>query len=217
MPLIAAATQDRSGHLPPLPIPLLLAMFFVLLAGAPLFAKLEPYFVAHVLRSPAWGGALLVAGSLGTLSAQPLVHIVLARQPRSPVIFVGSLLLMLAALGWWWLAPATWAAVACAAMMGLVGGVLGMTLWAAFADAAACMPPARVGLAFGLLTATSKSALACGAWLLGQWLAGLDYRGEDSVHLPKLMAMGPAAAAAACLLLVTVGWQVLRRTQGMKA
>ncbi len=215
--LIAAATQDRSGHLPPLPIPLLLAMFFVLLAGAPLFAKLEPYFVAHVLRSPAWGGALLVAGSLGTLSAQPLVHIVLARQPRSPVIFAGSLLLMLAALGWWWLAPATWAAVACAAMMGLVGGVLGMTLWAAFADAAACMPPARVGLAFGLLTATSKSALACGAWLLGQWLAGLDYRGEDSVHLPKLMAMGPAAAAAACLLLVTVGWQVLRRTQGMKA
>lgn len=211
------ASERADAPLHTLPVPLLLAMFFVLLVGAPLFAKLEPYFVGHVLRSSLWGGALLLGGALGTLAAQPLMQLLLARQPRLPVIFACSLILMLVALAWWQLAPAVWAAIACAMAMGLAGGVLGMTLWAAFADAVAGRSPLQAGVAFGLLTATSKSALACGAWWLGHWLSGLDYRGEDSAQLATMMAVGPALAAAGCLLLAGGAWWVPRKTEGMRA
>lgn len=185
----------------------LLAMFFVLQLCGPLFAKLEPYFAVHFLHSPRWGGVLVVAGALGTIVSQPLwVHWSRDR-PHRAGIALASLGMLACAVLWVVIAREPLAALACAALLGVAAGGLGLALWAAFADLAARHDPVQVGVAYGLLTAVSKLALAFGVLLLGGLLAGFDYRGERSGWLPGLMAAGIASGAIGCLCLVWI-WRL---------
>ncbi len=192
LPCVAAARVT-----PPWP---LLGLFFLLLSSVPLFGKLEPYFAVHVLRSPGWGGALVTASALATIVSQPLWRRLIAgREWTGRVIGFGVLLLACAGL-WLLGARQPWLALCCAILLGMAGGGLGLTLWVAYADAAATLPGARIGLAYAALTATSKLALALGALLLGTALGGLDYRGADNARIIWLMASGPAIGALGCIV-----------------
>lgn len=186
----------------------LLGMLFMLLMTVPLFGKLEPYFAVHVLKSSAWGGVIVTASALGSIVSQPLWRRLVAGQERATAI-VGFGLMILACAGIWVaLGQRPAAATVCAALLGMAGGGLGMTLWAGFADTAARLHPLRVGLAYGLLTGTSKLALAAGALLLGAILGGIDYRGADSGRIVWLMALGPAIGAGACIVMA-LAWRFL--------
>ncbi|KLI99817.1 hypothetical protein WQ56_11700 [Luteimonas sp. FCS-9] len=194
----------------PMALCLLLAMVFALLLTAPLFGKLEPYFAMHVLASPGWGGAIAVAGACGSILSQPLWCGFSARRaPAEAIARLGCMLLACAG-GWALLGRVPEAALVCALLLGVVGGGLRMTLWASFADVAARLHPPRVGLAYGLMTAASKTALALGALALGAALGGFDYRGADSGRLVWLMALGPAVGAVACIGLA-LAWRGLPR------
>lgn len=189
---------------------LLLAMVFALLLTTPLFSKLEPYFAVHVLASPGWGGAIAVAGALGTIGSQPLwSRVVAGRDPAAAVAGFAAAILACAA-AWTLLARIPAAAAACALALGMAGGGLAMTLWAGVAEAAVRLPPQRVGLAYGLTTGVSKAALALGALLLATCLGGIDYRGADSGRLVWLMALGPAVSAVACIALARL-WRARSR------
>lgn len=189
---------------------LLLAMVFALLLTTPLFSKLEPYFAVHVLASPGWGGAIAVAGALGTIGSQPLwCRVVAGRDPAAAVAGFAAAILACAA-AWTLLARIPAAAAVCALALGMAGGGLAMTLWAGVAEAAVRLSPQRVGLAYGLTTGVSKAALALGALLLATCLGGIDYRGADSGRLVWLMALGPAVSAVACIALARV-WRARSR------
>lgn len=196
-----AAAREQAGTRPMAVLPLL-GMFFVLLLSAPLFNKLEPYFATYVLKSPALGGMLVVAGALGTVLSQPVWCRVIASRDPAQAIAGFAVAVLAGALGWLVMGPWPILAVAWAGVMGIIGGGLGMALWAGYAEAATRQGTLRIGTAYGRLTATSKVALALGALLLGLLLEGLDYRDAHSGHIRWLMALGPAAGAAGCLCLV---------------
>ena len=182
---------------PPWP---LLGLFFILLVSVPLFGKLEPYFAVHVLRSPGWGGALVTASALATIVSQPLWRRVITGRGRTGLVIAFSTLLLACAGLWLLTAYQPWMALCCAMLLGMAGGGLGLTLWSAYADAAATLPGARIGLAYAALTATSKLALAMGALLLGALLGGFDYRQADNERIIWLMAAGPAIGAVGCIV-----------------
>lgn len=179
----------------------LLGLTFALLFGLSAFGKLEPYFVAYVLRSPLWGGALATAGVLGMLLSQLAWPRLLGRVERRRAFLRLSLGLLAAAVAFGVSARHPAAATACAALMGALGGGLNMLLWASLADRAAAGRRSQVGLTFGMFTAAAKSAPAVGGLLVGLCLARFDYRAEDSEALIGLMAAFPAAGAIGCVLI----------------
>lgn len=202
------ATVPATGVPAPLPgVWLLLGMFFVLLVSAPLFGKLELYFAIHVLRSPEWAGVIMVASALGTILSQPLWCGLVTRHSFLRVVTAFGMAMLVAAGGWMLCSRSPPMAMVLAGLLGTVGGGLGMTLWAGFADAASRWAPQRIGLAYGLLTATSKVALAAGALAMGLLLGSFDYRGSGSFYIPGLMALSPAIGAGGCMLLVWI-WRL---------
>jgi len=197
-PSAQALPAAPSQGAPP-PLWPLLGMVFVVMLTTPIFGKLQPYFAAYVLGSPGWGGALLAASALGTIVSQPLWYRLAGGWDRRQAVVGFATALLACAVGWASVVRSPTAAVVCASLLGMASGGLAMTLWAGFAEAAARRDPLRIGLAYGMLTATSKLSLALGALLLGTLLAGFDYRDRDSDRLLWLMALGPALGAGGCL------------------
>ena len=60
----------------------LYGMAFAFLLAVSAFAKLEPYYVAYVLGSPVWAGALAIAGACGVMLSQPVWERVIASLER---------------------------------------------------------------------------------------------------------------------------------------
>lgn len=202
-PLERSLGRSPGGGLAPL-----LALGFAFLFAMTAFAKLEPYFVAYVLRSPVWAGVLATVGSLGVMLSQPLWARVLVGVGRRRAFLGLSLALLGAALAFGLVARHPWAATACVGVLGVVGGGLNTLLWSALSDHAAAGSRAGVGLTFGLFTATAKAAAAAGGLSFGLLLSRIDYRDGDGEALIRLMAGFPVAGALGCVLIVAT-WAAL--------
>jgi len=184
-PSISAALR-----LMPRDIWLFAGILFVISASAG-FTRLEPYYAAYVLKSPAWGSAVLIAFSLGAMASQPLWALLAQHTGRPTALSVGAAGFAATAAALWLCAHQPPAAVACALLFGAATAGVGTTLWAAFADIVVAQCRGQEGLAFGLLTAAAKIALAGALLAAGALLGSLDYAGADSGVLVVLMCLPP--------------------------
>lgn len=190
------------------PVRWLIVMGVSTSATAPTFSKLEPYFAAYVLGSATAGGLVMAATSLGGVLSQPL-WIGLARRFSRPLaiqaaagtIIVGALMFL--GLG----SGGVLLAAGCGFVFGAGLGGLGVSIWAALADAAARVPGQAQGPSaaaiFGAFTFASKTALAGSVFLVAEVLATFPYReqidGEAWPLLP-IMCLPPALGAGICLV-----------------
>lgn len=202
-PAVATAASRRRLAPPPPPFWILVALMFVTSLATPLFSKVEPYFAAYSLASPLWGGMIVVTMALGITLGQPIWSALTGRLPRARVLGLAALTQALALGVFWSLAPETPAALAASAFVfGLGNGGVGMVLWGGFSEVVARFTRAGgAGPAYGLFTATAKSALALGGLGLGAALQVIDYRDGDSNGLLLLMTLVPGLGALGCLVL----------------
>lgn len=186
----------------------LLAMMALTSLGIPLFAKLEPYVAAYLLRSPFWGGVIITCMALGGVLSQPFWAWMSERTSQTAVALVAIAGLTTAALGFALLVSAPgWMPAFAALLFGVANGGLSMVLWTAFGDRVARGPAATAGFAFAAFTAISKLALAAGMLLMGLLLQSIDYRGADATLLAWAMCILPAGAALLSAPLVLAGLQ----------
>lgn len=179
---------------------------FAFLLAVSSFAKLEPYYVAYVLGSPVWAGALAIAGACGLMLSQPVWERVLARLDRRKALGLMSLALMAGVLAFGLAARTPWAATAAAGVIGAASGGLNQLIWSTAAEEAAARPRAQVGLIYGALTAVSKTAPAASALGLGALLGRFDYRAADTDGLLLLIAGAPMFGAAICAV-IALSWR----------
>lgn len=179
------------------------AMIFVISASTS-FSRVEPYYAAYVLKSPAWGSAILMAFSLGAMASQPLWAILAQRTSRAMALSVSVLSFIASAAALWTFAFHPPAATACALVFGAATAGFGTTLWAAFADIVVADCRGQEGLAFGLLTASAKLALAAALLAGGHVLGNLDYAHADSGVLVVLMCLPPVIGGV--IALAAVRW-----------
>ena len=181
---------------------LMLALMFVTSLATPLFAKLEPYFASFVLRSPFWGGTIIVAMAVGITLGQPLWALLCRRTSHARVMSIAAVvqIVALAIFGGIPGLPPEGLTI-CAFGFGLGNGGVGMVLWASFADAVARSAVGREGEAYALFTATAKLALGFGGLGLGMILSSFDFRGAESGALVLWMTALPAAGALLCLVI----------------
>ncbi|OYW89381.1 MAG: hypothetical protein B7Z22_00410 [Hyphomonas sp. 32-62-5] len=181
---------------------LMIVLMFVTSLATPLFAKLEPYFASFVLRSPFWGGVIIIAMAVGITLGQPLWALLCRRMSHAKVMSIAAVLQILALAvfgGVHGLSPA--GLTFCAFVFGLGNGGVGMVLWAAFAETVSRSAVGREGEAYALFTATAKIALGIGGLTLGAILGSFDFRGAESEVLVLWMTAFPAAGALLCILI----------------
>ena len=183
---------------------ILVAMIVLISGGCAMFLKLEPYYIAYVLKSPAWGRSIAMMASLGAILSQFLWRYLLLQPGKSRVdcLLLATAGLLVSITGFW--LGTDWPLImACALGFGIFSGGCGTVLWAAFGDLVADSAKADTGLAYGLMTGAVKIALGCNCLLLGQLLGGIDYRGTQSGQLPGLMCL---PLILACLLVMLLTW-----------
>lgn len=175
---------------------LLILVMFATAFFTPIFSKLEPYFAADVLRSPWWGGVVVVLMSIGIIAGQPFWR-ALAGRWSSAVTMQRSALIQIVALLVFGLAdghhPA--ASALAAFLFGLGNGGVGMGQWAAFGNAIARAGPGRAAIGYGLFSATAKLSLAAGGLFLGAVLARAGAGGAATSGIVLAMAALPALGA----------------------
>lgn len=180
---------------------LMMALMAVTSLATPLFAKVEPFFAAYVLKSPALGGVIAASMAIGIIAGQPFWP-AMTRRILLPGALAVAAAIQLTGLAMMVLPDVSVAVLVLAAFLfGIGNGGVGMALWAGFSDVTAREAPGREGFVFGLFSGLAKLCLALGAFGLGHVLGGLDYRGDDSCILVWLMAGAPAVGAATCLLI----------------
>ncbi|NQE64018.1 hypothetical protein E1H18_4274 [Caulobacter sp. RHG1] len=162
------------------------------------FAKLEPYYVAYVLASPVWAGALAIAGSSGVLLSQLAWGRVLRRLGRRWAFICLSFALLASAVVFGLSAQTAWKATIAAGLIGVASGGLNMLIWSTVADEAAARGREQVGLIYGVFTAVSKTAPAVSGLGLGVLLGQFDYRATGSDGLILLISGFPILGALAC-------------------
>jgi Na+/melibiose symporter-like transporter len=176
------------------------AMMAAMMAAPPLFQKLEPYYADQVLRSPSWGGAIILAAAFGVTLGQPVWLAMSERSPSRGLLF--RVTAVIQALGGlvFLLLPATLPVLLAFAafLVGLGNGGLGVAKWAAFSDAASRSGAGREGLAFALFCASGKLTLALGVIVV---VAALEAARTDVRSLVWTMAMGPILGSVAMILL----------------
>ncbi len=172
-------------------------------AFTPVFAKLEPYFAAYVLRSSLWGGVVVILMAMGVFIGQPLWLALCARFTRDRVM-MGAAFLQIGALAAFWAfaGPTLFGAMIPAFVFGLGNGGVGMVQWAVFSDVVARQAISRVGPSYGVFTAGAKVGLAGGCLLLSAVLGMASYRGAQSPILTTAMTAIPALGAALVIVLV---------------
>ncbi len=192
---------------------LLLLVMLATSLFTPLFSKLEPYFATYVLRSPWWGGAVVIAMAAGIVAGQPFWGRMCHRFSYGAVM-AGNALLQVLALAVFALAGGAnpqWATLA-AFVFGLGNGGVGMVQWAAFSETVAGVGPGRTGVSYGLFSGTSKLAFAVGGLLLGLTLARIDLEGGGAAMLVPLMV---ALTGLGSLCVGACGLILLRRECSM--
>ncbi|WP_300749858.1 MFS transporter [Janthinobacterium sp.] len=188
---------------------ILVAMIVLISGGCAMFLKLEPYYIAYVLKSPTWGTSIAMMASLGAILSQFLWRYLLLQSGKSRVdcLLLATAGLLVSIVGFW-LGTHDWPLImACSLGFGIFSGGCGTVLWAAFGDIVADSAKADAGLAYGLMTGAVKIALGCNCLLLGQLLGGIDYRGTQSGQLPSLMCL---PLILACLLVMLLTWRWTR-------
>jgi GPH family glycoside/pentoside/hexuronide:cation symporter len=171
-----------------------LAMMAVMMAAPPLFQKLEPYFAADVLRSAAWGGAIILAAAAGITAGQPF-WLSMPAQRRARVFLFGALIQAAGAAVFLIASPENPALLTCGAfLVGLGNGGLGVAKWAAFSDAAARYCPGREGVAFAIFAGVGKLFLALGIAVLA---AVIQAAREEPRLIAWAMAAGPMVGSLA--------------------
>ena len=173
------------------------------------FAKLEPYYVAYVIASPVWAGALAIAGSCGVLLSHLVWRPLLERLDRRRAFAILSLALLVSALAFGLAARTPWAAAAAAGFVGIASGGLNQLIWSTVAEEAAARGRAQTGLIYGAFTAVSKAAPAVGGLGLGVLLGQFEYRGGGADGLILLIAGFPVLGATACAIIALV-WRTQR-------
>lgn len=184
-------------------------LLFVMFASSlltPLFSKLEPYFATYVLRSPWWGGAIVIAMAVGIMAGQPVWPRV-CRHRSHGMAMVITASIQITGLAAFLLIGGNhpgYSTVA-AFVFGLGNGGVGMVYWAAFSEVVARRGSASAASSYGLFTATAKIAQAGGGLLLGLALTKIDFQGEGSAMLTPLMVtlagLGAVLVAIAGFLL----------------
>ncbi len=182
--------------------PIFLIMFVISITLS-VFARLEPYFISFGLKSSLDGGALMIGGTVASLACQPFWAWLVRRRSLLSVLRVATIGLAASALAF---GLAVRLGPAPAALCGLAwgwtcGGVL-MSLWALAASSARSADGSRgAASTFGLLTFSTKVALALSAFWIGEFLARGDYRTDAGGRLLGLMTASPMVGAAISLAL----------------
>ncbi|GLQ91721.1 MFS transporter [Dyella acidisoli] len=182
--------------------PILLGMFLISIASS-LIGRLQPYAATYQLTGAFQGSAWMACIAIGMTVSQPCWRyaanrhsLVWALRAATVVFFAGSLSFdVIARQG-----------IVGSALSGLLygcgcGGML-MSLWAlAAASVRNDKASTSATATFGMLTFSSKLALACAALGVGEFLARLHYQSPDGHGIVVFMSWVPAASAAACFVL----------------
>lgn len=166
------------------------------------FSRLEPYFVAYVLDTPTWSGAMITSMALGMTLSQMGWAWLMSRHAWHRVFASASVLLTVSTLVFLAAAvSAPWLAVCAAFVFGVGSGGLGTVMWAAYGDAVNKQSTQGAGPAFAWFAGMSKCGLAIGIVLLGYFLHTIDYRGDDRLGVLWAMTIWPAIGGFVCALL----------------
>lgn len=198
------STPPRRPSSLPAGVWMLVAMIVLVSGACSLFLKLEPYYIAYVLRSPARGASIAMMASLGAVLSQFVWRYLLLRAggSRAQCLWLATAGLLLSITGFW-LGAGYWPMMMAGALgFGIFSGGCGTVLWAAFGDLVADRARADAGLAYGLMTASVKIALGISCLILGQLLHGIDYQGRQSGQLLGLMCLPLILACCLMLLLI---------------
>ena len=196
---------------------LLLCLMFVTSCFTPVFSKVEPYFVAYVLRSPLWGGSVIMSMAMGILLGQPFWLSASGRASPERVMFWAALLQLIGLLAFWLSSSSHPVALTLSAFVfGLGNGGVGMMLWGSFSGTVARMGSRYAAISYGVFTAVSKVANAGGILLLGFVLARIDFRQSDALQMVVLMTAVPAVGAI-LIMLIGVGLSSRKSSSGSPA
>ncbi|MBB5610641.1 MULTISPECIES: MFS transporter [unclassified Janthinobacterium] len=184
---------------------IVVAMIVLISGGCAMFLRMEPYYIAYVLKSPARGASIVMMASLGAILSQFLWRYLLLQPGKSRVdcLLLATMGLLVSITGFWLDAHDWRLTMACALGFGIFSGGCGTVLWAAFGDLVADSAKADAGLAYGLMTGSVKIALGCNCLMLGTLLDGIDYRGVQNGELLSLMCL---PLMLACLLVMLLIW-----------
>ncbi len=203
----AGRAGERPGPLSP-DIRLLVGLMFVVSMAGPTFSKMEPYFAAFVLRDPLVGGGVAMAVPAGMALSQPLWGLLALRWSRASLLAAAAAMVVLASALFFLVAGAgTLAVLAGALLFGAGSGGLGMAIWAGFADAVARDGAGRAEWAYALFTASAKASLALSGLAIGLTLGQIDYRGDESELLVRVMVLPSILAGGLCVLIAS-GWRL---------
>lgn len=197
---VATASQA-----PPLQLhrwPILIGMFVISIATS-VVGRLEPYIVSYDLNMPFQGSTWMIAIAVGMTISQPFWRFIVDRHSLLWALRAATLIFFIGSGSFEFLSLQ---GVRGCVLSGLLygcgsGGVL-MTLWAL---AAASVRSGRTATSatniFGILTFSSKTALAVAALGIGEFLARADYHFSHSREMIRLMSALPAASAVVCFAL----------------
>lgn len=183
---------------------LMIALMVITSLFTPLYAKVEPFFAAYVLRSPTLGGVIIVAMAAGLALGQPIWGRSCARLGRTRTLVIAALFQIVALTVALPFSGTPAALIVTGFVFGMGNGGVGMVLWAAFSAVVARDARGHESIAYGYFTATAKLTLAIGGLGLGAALSRFDYQGEEARRLLDLMLGVPLVGAITCLLVAAV-------------
>lgn len=221
MPVPPSLVAERpSGMRLPPPLWANVALAFVLTLAVSCFTKVAPFYSAYFTsaegRPLLWAVYLLPAASLGAALSQPAWAHCALRVPAPRLLIVGATLLAAAAAAFNQAAGHPAAALAAACGIGAGSSGIATLLWAAFAGMVAAQRQVSAAMAFGMLTAAMKVALACGALGIGAVLSAVDYRHGAAAALVDLMAAPPVVAALCVIAGSAAARESRLRTRGWR-
>lgn len=187
---------------------LLMALMAITSLFTPLYAKVEPFFAAHVLQSPTLGGAIILIMAAGLTLGQPMWAWLAVRKGRTVTLSVAALAQVVALSAALILSGSIGVLVVAAFVFGMGNGGVGMVLWAAFSAVATRDAGGREAAAYGLFTAMAKLCLAIGGMGLGLALGLFDYEAHEAPRLAWLM-LGVPLIGAFAVLVVALAWRRL--------
>jgi Na+/melibiose symporter-like transporter len=211
LPRGAAARPRHAGRWLPAPLYANIMLAFVIALAWSCFTKVAPFYSAYYLPAARhWTIYVLPAAAIGAAFSQPLWACYALRMPERRLLATGAGMMAVAVLLFSKLAGLPVAALAAACFAGAGSSGIGMALWASFSGMVATQQAVSAAMAFGMLTAALKVALACGALGIGAVLSQIDYRQGDAAVLVDLMTV-PTLAGALCVLVASVATGAGRR------
>ncbi|UAK25774.1 MFS transporter [Sphingomonas nostoxanthinifaciens] len=191
----------------------LILLMLVANFAAPVFGKILPYYADYQLRDPLLGSSAISLLSLGGVVGPRVWYILLRGRSADTHVAMSSLAVAVAAalfgLSDW---AGSAALVPAAGLLGLSAGGLGMSIWSAFGLVIAEAGRGWEGLAYGLLTAAAKTALALDAIGMGWLMSNPSFREPSSPRLLLYMTIPPIVAGIAVAVLILLWRGSSRKT-----